>query len=217
MNEAAATDETPGATPAKRSRARRLLRCAQWALNLLVLAAAVFVLTPIGDWTAGLLVDVDPLVKADCIVVLGGNRGRAVEAARLYREGWAERVIVTSTTDGAGPLAEVAIEYGVPREKVVIDNKATRTADHPRTVAALPGVDKAASRVLIVTSPLHTRRARACFRQAGYRRICMRAPAWELDEELRLLPQDVKGRARRLPSVVYEALAWVYYKLLGWI
>ena len=147
-------------------------------VNLAVAGGLILVFTPAGDWLGNALISVDPLAKADYIVVLGGNRERGVEAANLYREGWAPKVIVTSTRDSVGGLAGIVKAYGVPADDILIDGEATRTANHPEAVARLPGVDKKTDRFIVLTSPYHTSRSRACFQRDGYEHVCMQSLGW---------------------------------------
>ena len=205
------------APPRRFRRLRRVLRPVQWAVNLAVAAGAMLAWTPAGDWLEKRLIAVDPPTKADYIVVLGGGHSRAVEAADLYRDGWAGKVIFTSRFDDADLLAEIARSHGVPKKDVITDRDAMRTADHPRTLAALPGVDKHAHRFLIVTSALHTSRARACFRRAGFRSVCMRAPNWEKGGRLAPRKKSLGVGPGNVPALVRELLAWGYYKLRGWL
>lgn len=206
----------PEARPPRRGArtCRRLLRCGQWLVNLGVLAALLLVFTPLGTWFGRGLLAVDPLEKSDYIVVLSGNFKRMIEGARLYREGWAGKVIISSSRKRAQQYADLAVLCGVPREAILLDGEATRTADHPRTVADLPGVDPANDRFILVTSWMHTSRARACFAHAGYRNIRMRAPIWEMETPPR---ESSISRAHVLPLKLYEMAAWAYYKLRGWL
>ena len=67
---------------------------------LIALAAAgALVFLTIGQW----LVVQDPLVHADVIVILSGHiPDRALEAARLYRAGYAGQVWISQGTSPAG-------------------------------------------------------------------------------------------------------------------
>ncbi len=194
--------------------ARRLLKVFQWVCVGLVTFAAAAVFTPVGDRLGRPLIHIDPPAKADAIVVLGGDMARAVEAARLWRDGWAPKVVVSSNGPSVRRLAATVAAYGVPREAILIDDKAFVTYDHPRTIAALAGFDRAAGRVIVVTSPYHTGRARACFQQDGYARIIMRSTDWETGGAF-AGPTGWIMRARELPTKLYEILAWGKYKLLG--
>ena len=59
----------------------RAFRAVQWTCSVLVLATLLMVFTPAGGWAIRRVVRVDPLAKADYIVVLGGDLARSVEAA----------------------------------------------------------------------------------------------------------------------------------------
>lgn len=190
---------------------------ARWALYVFLLVAAVLIFTPAGDGIGDWLVHVDPLEGAEYIVVLGGGAARAVEAAHLYREGWAPKVIVSAGGDGADYLARVAQVYGVPAGAILHDRGASRTADHPESVAALAGVDRNSQRFIVITSPMHTSRARACFLRAGYGRLCMRCPGWLRGGPSAVASNSWARRAHDLVGMPYECLAWACYKLRGWL
>lgn len=196
---------------------RLILRLFQWVSLVTLLALVVLIFTPAGSWLGRGLVSVDGLQKADYILVLGGDWERAVEAANLYRQGWASKVIISSESDDAELLQRVAEEYGVPKEAITLDCRPHRTADHPITVAQIPGVDYQATRFIIVTSAYHTSRVRACFRHFGYNNICMRCPDWLFLDCPRQEDRNPLGRSRDLGFKVYEYLAWGLYKIHGWV
>ena len=196
---------------------RRLLFIAQWGVNLIVAICLLLVFTPAGDWLGDSLLDVDPLAKADYIVVLGGHPERFVEAAQLYREGWAPKVIVTSTKRSAARLTSIAEAYGVRREDILIDDVTTRTATHPETVDRLSGVDPKSQRFIILTSPYHTSRSRACFKHYGYKHICMQSPGWRSGGRYRGRGSGWGRRATNLSEQIYEVLGWAMYRVRGWL
>jgi uncharacterized SAM-binding protein YcdF (DUF218 family) len=201
----------------RRSFLRRITSIVQWAVNLIVAGCLALVFTPAGDWLGDALISVDPLAKADYIVVLGGQYERGVEAANLYREGWAPKVIVTSAGHDAVALAEVAKAYGVPAGDILIDTAATRTADHPRTVSKLPGVDKKTDRFIVLTSPYHTSRSKACFQRDGYERICMQSLGWRMGGRYASTKGHWTQRAATLSGKLYEVLGWAMYGVRGWL
>jgi uncharacterized SAM-binding protein YcdF (DUF218 family) len=196
---------------------RRLVSIVQWTVNLIVLLCLVLVFTPAGDWLGDALIDVDPLEKADYIVVLGGNRERGIEAANLYREGWAPKVIVSSLKNSVGGLADIVNAYGVPADDILIDGEGTRTATHPETVALLPGVDKKTDRFIVLTSPYHTSRSRACFKRGGYEHICMQSPGWRMGGRYTGREAGWTQRAATLTAKLYEVLGWAMYRVRGWV
>ncbi|HXJ35617.1 MAG TPA: YdcF family protein [Candidatus Eisenbacteria bacterium] len=130
------------------------------------------------------LVVADPLPPtADAIVVLAGSvRDRTLEAATLYRQGLAPRVVVTREALPPGDvalrkagvalpdsdaLARTALEgLGVPASAIVtLRRRAPSTAGEARTIArwaCTTGVHQ----LVVVTSPSHTRRARLILRRA---------------------------------------------------
>lgn len=163
-------DSTFDQTHRRSKRVRRAILIILAAL----LAAGWVVARELGRW----LVVQDPLDRSGAIVVLsGGLPYRAVEGAKIYREGIAPQVWLTRSQEPA-ELEEWHIDYegeetydrkiliheGVPDSAIrVLDPIITNTVDEERAV-----FDKmrrsAVSRVIIVTSPPHTRRVRTLWR-----------------------------------------------------
>jgi uncharacterized SAM-binding protein YcdF (DUF218 family) len=161
--------------PTRRRAARRLVGLLAGVAILLV--AGFFLSGPLlrsmGRW----LIVSEPLAPADAIVVVaGGTPGREREAAELFKRGLAPRVIVSrpSMTGGHVALmrfgirahtfqeeARLALEkFGVPSEAIV-----SLTELVPITEAEMRVVHQTAAaagyrRVILVTSPDHTRRVR---------------------------------------------------------
>ena len=149
---------------------RFLKRGALILAPLLLISAVAF--PRLGAW----LVVEDPLDKADAVVVLGGTMyERPMEAVELYKEGWAPRIyLFRQVADwGEALLVERNFQYtrevdlqvevmgrlGVPRDAIVILDQANSTAEEADDVLALVTLEKF-SRVIVVTSKQHTRRAR---------------------------------------------------------
>jgi uncharacterized SAM-binding protein YcdF (DUF218 family) len=141
----------------------------------LCLAAAVVALLPLAG---RVLVVADPVPRsADAIVVLAGSiRDRALEAARLYRDGVAPLVVVTRESLPAGAVAlraagvdlpesdallrSALIGLGVPpRAILTLRRRAESTATEANTIARWACTHDV-RRLVVVTSPPHTRRAR---------------------------------------------------------
>ena len=94
-----ATPDNPATVSRSRSRAVRLLAVVGGGLVL-----GVLVFFGVGRW----LVVEDPLAKARAIVVLSGAMpSRALEAAKLYREGYAPEVWLTHSMEPGKSLEEV--------------------------------------------------------------------------------------------------------------
>jgi DUF218 domain-containing protein len=138
--------------------------------GLLLLGAVIFLLG-IGRW----LVVEDPLEKAHAIVVLSGRMPlRAIEAAKLYREGCAPKVWLTYSTEPGSTLKTMGISFvgedaynmqvllheGVPAADIqLLQPPIINTADEIAAVSAALKEEKGA-RVILVTSKVHTRRVR---------------------------------------------------------
>ena len=114
--------------------------------------------------------------RHDVIVILGAGLGpalrrRVAHGARLFHEGKAEQVIVTGGAIGSRPTeAEVmralALKHGVPDERIIIEDKATRTLENAlHTVRIME--DRGWARALVVSDPFHLPRALFLFRRLG--------------------------------------------------
>ncbi len=122
----------------------------------------------------------DPLEKARAIVVLSGAMPlRAIEAAKLFREGYAPEVWLTHSAEPGETLRAMDIPYagedfyndriliheGVPPETIrVIERPIENTADEMSTISAKLAQEKNQT-VIIVTSKAHTRRVRVLWRR----------------------------------------------------
>ena len=149
------------------------------ALVLLVvlgLAGSLVVLgvNRLGYW----LVVADPLEPARAIVVLSGRVPfRAMEAASIYRQGWAPEVWLTKEVRTAEESAldrlgvkvvrgevynrEVLERLGVPARAIrVLNDGVLNTVDEARLIARELRVS-GADRAILVTSKTHSRRVRA--------------------------------------------------------
>lgn len=149
---------------------RVLIRAALVAAPLLLLAGLGT--SRLGRW----LVVEDPLQKSDAIVVLGGTMyERPLEAIDLYNAGWAPRIyLVGEVADwGEAELARRGVDYlqiidlqiatlvklGVPRDAIRAINPSGSTAEEALNVRRLVAQERF-SRIIVVTSLQHTRRAR---------------------------------------------------------
>jgi len=166
---------TPETTPLAKTRPR-LRRAILWALVLaLLLAGAAEAFRGLGSW----LVVEDPLAHADAIVVLSGSMPyRAVEGAQIYRQHLAPEVWLTRPSGPGEDLQRLGLEYtdeetynaevleklGVPADSIhVLPEEIVNTQDEVLLIANELR-QSGRSRVIIVTSPPHTRRVRALWK-----------------------------------------------------
>jgi uncharacterized SAM-binding protein YcdF (DUF218 family) len=145
-----------------------------------VLALVLTAFLGVGRW----LVVEDPLVKARAIAVLSGRMPlRAIEAAKLYRQGYAREIWLTHSSDPGETLEAMGIPYagekyyntrvlvhqGVPSEAIhVLDPPIVNTADEIKVISTALDRDKDRC-VILVTSKPHTRRVRLLWRKLASR------------------------------------------------
>jgi len=115
----------------------------------------------------------DKLSKSDVIVAISGGEtsSRAEEAIRLYKDGWANRLIFSgaaqdpSSPSNASAMAAEAVAAGVPAAAIDLDETSTDTRQNAANVKGI--VDAKGYRsIILVTSPYHQRRAFILFRRA---------------------------------------------------
>ena len=156
------------------------MHCRIW--KILVIAACILLLSAViaffgvGRW----LVVEDPLEKACAIAVLSASMPlRSIQAARLYREGYAPEVWLTHSSDPGETLKEMGIPFagedfynariliheGVPAGAIhILDPPIVNTADEIRVIGKALDRQKDHS-VIIVTTKAHTRRVRLLWRR----------------------------------------------------
>lgn len=154
-----------------RSRGRRILL----ATVSVALLLTVIIFLSVGHW----LVSEDQLEKAQAIVVLSGRMPlRAIEAAKLYREGYAAKVWLTRSAEPAQSLEPMGISFvgedfyntrvliheGVPPDAIrVLDPPIVNTADEITAISDALREEQGQS-VILVTNKVHTRRTRILWR-----------------------------------------------------
>jgi len=139
-------------------------------VSLLALSAALAFMLGVGHW----LVKEDSLQKANAIAVLSGNfPARALEAASLYRRGYAREIWLTHPGPESEALAEMGIHYpneadfnyqvlrrqGVPAKAIhILDAPVINTCDELDIISSALQQKNSSSSVIVVTNKAHTRR-----------------------------------------------------------
>lgn len=153
-------------------------------LAVLLLLVHGVILQALAEW----LVVQDQLERADGIVVLaGGTPSREARAATLYQEGWAPRVIISRPTVrrslqelidlGIRPLdlqgeSRMALEkFGVPADRIIAIPDAAQTTEPELRLVYEAARARDYRRVILVTSPEHTRRVKLVWSKEDGRRI----------------------------------------------
>ena len=154
---------------------RAYVRRSGGIFSLLVFIAAVIGFLCVGRW----LVVEDPLDHAQAIAILSGRMPvRALEAAQLYRQGYAREIWLTHPTEPGKNLESLGVPYvgeeiynakilaheGVPAAAIrVLEPPILNTADEIVVINA--AVNAAPLHVvIIVTTKPHTRRVHALWR-----------------------------------------------------
>ncbi len=122
----------------------------------------------------------DPVQKAAAIAVLSGKMpDRALEAAKLYNQGYAPQVWLSYSVEPQATLQKYGVPYageetydrllllhqGVPESAIrILDPPIVNTADEMRTFGRALR-NESSHRIIIVTSKLHTRRTAALWRR----------------------------------------------------
>jgi uncharacterized SAM-binding protein YcdF (DUF218 family) len=179
--------------PAARKWPRRLL----WLSVLCLLAAVLcFVFrSPLLTGLAKAWIFNDPLAKADAIVVLGGGlETRPFEAARLYHDGLAPKVLLMDvklapttklgiTSPEKDLTRQVLLKQEVPdSDCITVGHGVASTYDESRAVRAWLA-ETGAKKVIIPTDLFHTRHVRWLFRKelkgTAARTLVLSAPTEE--------------------------------------
>lgn len=118
-----------------------------------------------------------PLQKADCILALGSQDTRVAErAAEIYLQGWAPLLIFSGgvgritkdlwTETEAELFAKIALQKGVPRENMLLENRSANTGENisfTRQLLQEKGLDPTS--FILVQKPYMERRAYATFQK----------------------------------------------------
>ena len=163
-------------------------------LLALLAVSAFWAFRRVGRW----LVEPDPLEHAQAIVVLSGKAPfRAMEAAEIYRQGWAPEVwlLRDETDESDEAFAKLGIPHPTEQDydrevlaKLGVPTKAIRILEPPTTNAVSEirlianelrrqNGDKA----ILVTSPVHTRRSKEIWRlvAGGHPQAVLRYDSYE--------------------------------------
>ena len=190
------------------------------ALDGISAAAAHLRLGWLTSWLATpLLVAEDLQLRPVIVVLCGGCRfngqlneascARVEHGVHLFQQGLAPRLILSGgrwaphRPTCAPRMKALALSLGMPPEPIIVEDRSTSTAENAREVTRLLRADGTSS-ILLVTSPLHMRRAKLCFERQGIDVSC--APT------LRMSHGGLLAK-----EVLHEYLGLAYYRAHGWV
>lgn len=202
----------------------RLVGAAALALGLLW---GLVAFTPVTAALTPGLVRRDPLRPADGVFVLASRLqsdgdpttpalSRLVHGVELLGEGLAPRLIVSELPPPSRSYADRARQLlghlDLPREVLSV-GPVRRTRDEALAVRALAG-RRALRRLIVVTSPLHSRRACAALEHEGIEVVC--SPAVETEYDLETLDR-ADDRLAAFGGLLHEWVGLWFYRRRGWI
>jgi uncharacterized SAM-binding protein YcdF (DUF218 family) len=123
---------------------------------------------------------------------------RVEGGVRAFHERRADKMVMTGAYE-AGAMREHAVARGVPREAILLEERATTTRENAVGCAALMR-ERGLTRALIVTQPYHMWRSLLAFRRAGV----AAAPVW--------IPESAPLRQK-----LRELVALAAYGVRGWL
>ena len=205
------------------TRARLLVGiCGGIGAVLYVLAVA----TPVFNVAARGLIRVDPIEKADAVIVLSSATTResrldyhgfirTVEGMRLINDGWASTLVRTEVGGNMPkPHADVAeLVRLCGRPNIMVIGPVFSTRDEAVQFADLAR-ERGWTKAILVTSPYHSARAAAAFEKAG---ISVRSRPCPEREFAPSKPRSVRERLAVLRWWLYEQVRWALYRVRGWV
>lgn len=199
------------------------------AIVLLAGALVYFFLGSLLAALGGLLVMDDKPLPSQAVVVLSTGieyTPRLIEAAELFREGYAEKVVINGNRKSEAlralekkgfrpccpwyedPLRVLSL-LGVPRDRVI--TLSAEDAYDTVSEAEIVGkglIDGGITRIIIVTSKYHTRRARYIWQHGFPNRFSIRMVAARTDP---YTPGAWWKDGRQIRWLLAEYGAWIYY------
>lgn len=201
-------------------------RMAQGVVALAVLSLVLFQTNLIWRAAAPLQLSATP-APADAIVVFAGGVGesgragggaqeRLKRAVDLFTSGYAPRMIFSSGYVYSFREAEVmralAIDQGIPASAIVLEQKAANTYENVRFVDDILRQHHW-SRVLLVSSPYHMRRAMLVWRRQAPDVAVVATPA--IDSQF--YQHDRGASLEQVRAILQEYLAIAAYWRRGWL
>jgi len=197
--------------------------------GVVVAAAAwtVIVFSPLSARLADGLVRRDPVAPADAVFVLaskiqkdgeltGTAMTRLLHGLELVGEGHAPRLILSELYPPHRPYADAAralIDHLRLRGDLLTVGPVDNTRDEAREVARLCR-EHGWTRLLLVTSPVHSRRAAATFEREGL--TVLSSPCVETRYDLESL-NEPGDRLMAFGSIMHERIGLWIYKRRGWL
>jgi uncharacterized SAM-binding protein YcdF (DUF218 family) len=146
---------------------------------------------------------------------------RVLEAVRVHRLLGGVPIIVTgahgtSQYSEAGLMAHQLEQLGVPRNRIIVEEKSRNTRDHALLVPPLlkqHGIE----RFVLVTSQQHIGRALDAFRAVGANPVPSTPEVCAGCGEMFQMYLPSRTGLRVSEGLIYDLLGYLYYKARGWV
>lgn len=187
-------------------------------------------LTPLTHWMGSDLVQRESPAPADAVFVLASGlqadgdlstaaMSRLLGGLELLARGWAPRLVL-SELEGPSPryrdaACELMDAFRMSHEVLVVGPVGS-THDEAVAVAALAR-DFGFGRVLVVTSPSHSRRASAALEKQGVQVVSVPSAETSFDYEALSTGPAGDDRIRAFGPFLHEYVGLLYYRLRGWL
>ena len=170
----------------------------------------------------------DTVVGRDREVGLLGRESlsRALEGVRVFQMVRDARIVATGSPDerpdGPAPIAEALVmrsalaSMGVPEDRVLLETQGRNTREQAVNVAALLR-PRGVSRVVLVTSAFHMRRAESAFRAAGLLAVPAVSTSGADDAPIADYIVPSLGTLQLSTWVLHEYVGLAYYRMRGWL
>lgn len=124
------------------------------------------------------LCEADPLENSDLIFVFGGGgETRPKEAVKLYKDGWAPKILFTGqkpsyvkglTITEAESFAEIAKKNGVTQKDIILEKEAVNTVENAtKSIALLKKSGQLPNKIILIQVEYQLRRAYLTFKAAS--------------------------------------------------
>ena len=212
-------------------RLRRLYTAARrrTAQGLVAAVAAYLLLfqTPLLWWIAEpLRLEAEP-TEADAVVVFAGGVGesgkagggfqeRVTQAIDLYRAGRAQHLVFSSgyvfTLREAEVMKAVAVDNGIPPDAIVLEERAANTHQNVEFTRRILD-ERGWTRILLVSSPYHMRRAVLTWRKLAPAIVVTPTPV----PQSQFYTHERGASLEQIRGIAHEYAALVSYWWNGWI
>lgn len=210
--------------PVKRLSKYRLFFFLLLSLNIIAIS---LVFTPVTNYLYAVL-EIEPEIRnADSIILLsdgvytdkihaGNNYQRMLRAYRLYKQGFADKIIICGgvVIKGMPSFAETIkdflVEIGINEECLITENRSLNTYEDIKYAKPILR-ELNIKNSLLVTSSYHMYRSLAICKKLDVKVYAAPVPCYEKDLH------NATQRLRFVLEVLREYGAIIYFKIRGWI